>query len=312
MRPRAFETFERHSASLRLRSRLSFSNLSPSSSSFWSIPGITAASLEGPSLGSGSSPASPSDASGAFSSSFSPNTSSSLNSRAATPSFLFLSRRSRSFLATFPRLCPAETSGRERQIRSRQTVRKILICPPGEGKPYPSRVPPCPLVAKATQCPKPSVFAARKRPEVLLDELPVVRRHLVRAREVELFFAYPLELAPEPVLELLQVGEHVLLELLEAEGVQEDLFLLELLHAADDLPEIRHVEVLTSELAPEVLGVFHPLAELPAELEDLLGRERARLIVGSVRRAGAQERLAASGVLRACGIGAPRLGSLLT
>src|SRR3990172_1146321 len=290
MRPRAFETFERHSASLRLRSRLSFSNLSPSSSSFWSIPGITAASLEGPSLGSGSSPASPSEASGAFSSSFSPNTSSSLNSRAATPSFLFLSRRSRSFLATFPRLCPAETSGRERQIRSRQTVRKILICPPGVW----------------------SVFAARKRPEVLLDELPVVRRHLVRAREVELLFAYPLELAPEPVLELLQVSEHVLLELLEAERVQENLLPLELLHAADDLREIRHVEVLTSELAPEVLGVFHPLAELPAELPDLLGRERARLIVGSVRRAGAQERLAASLLLRACGIGATRLGSGLT
>src|SRR3972149_470544 len=253
MRPRAFETFERPSASLRLRSRLSFSDLSPSSSSFWSTPEITASSvsLEGPSLGSGSSPASPS---GAFSSSFSPNTSSSLNSRAATPSFLFLSRRSRSFLATFPRLCPAETSGRERQIRSRQTVRKILICPPGVW----------------------SVFAARKRPEVLLDEMPVVRRHLVRAREVELLFAYPLELAPEPVLELLQVSEHVLLELLEAERVQENLLPLELLHAADDLREIRHVEVLTSELAPEVLGVFHPLAEVPAELPASPRRDPAR------------------------------------
>src|SRR3990172_2468336 len=305
MRPRAFETFERHSASLRLRSRLSFSNLSPSSSSFWSTPEITASSvsLEGPSLGSGSSPASPS---GAFSSSFSPNTSSSLNSRAATPSFLFLSRRSRSFLATLPRLCPAQTSGRERQTRSRLAVRKILIGPPVDGKTYASRLPPRPAAANS---PNRSVLAARKRPEVLIDELPVVGRHLVRAREVELLFADPLELAPEPVLELLQVGEHILLELFETERVQEDLLLLELLHAADDLREIRHVEVLTRELAPEVLRVLHPLAELPAELADLLGRERARLIVGSVRRAGAQERLAASRLLRARGVGATPLGS---
>src|SRR5690606_37761681 len=114
----------------------------------------------------------------------------------------------------------------------------------------------------------------RQRPVVLLHQLPVLGRHVVRAREEQPRALVALDLAAERVLELLEPVDDLRLEALDGGEVLE-VGAVQLAQAADRLVERRDVDALRGERAADLLGLGLPLLELAAELADVIGAELA-------------------------------------
>src|SRR5690554_6083909 len=112
----------------------------------------------------------------------------------------------------------------------------------------------------------------RQRPVVLLHQLPVLGRHVVRAREEQPRALVALDLAAERVLELLEPVDDLRLEALDGGEVLE-VGAVQLAQAADRLVERRDVDALRGERAADLLGLGLPLLDLTAELADVVGAE---------------------------------------
>jgi hypothetical protein len=106
----------------------------------------------------------------------------------------------------------------------------------------------------------------RKGTIVLLDELTVLRGHLIRTGEKESIFADAFQLPAKPVLELLELFEEGALKLVESQGIEINLVLIERLHAFDDTLKVGNLEILTLKLTPQVIGFVHPLTKLTPPL----------------------------------------------
>src|SRR5690606_16386249 len=143
-----------------------------------------------------------------------------------------------------------------------------------------------PSRSPAERTPRALPPSPRQRPVVLLHQLPVLRRHVVRARQEQPLPLVALDLAAERVLELLEPVDDLCLEALDGGEVLE-VGAVQLAQAADRLVERRDVDALRGERAADLLGLGLPLLELAAELADVIGAELdGAAVAAGIPRAG--------------------------
>src|SRR3954447_16762429 len=110
----------------------------------------------------------------------------------------------------------------------------------------------------------------RQRSVVFLDRLAETFRYLVGARERERLVAR-VGLAPQGKLEFFELVDGRGLQLLEPARVRVKAIVVERLEVAHHLVKFARIDARLLELPAQRLGVVRPLAELAAELADVIG-----------------------------------------
>ena len=133
------------------------------------------------------------------------------------------------------------------------------------------RITSCPLFSDPPPC-DPRSRSLRQRLVVLLDQLAILLRNVVRARE-EHFAAFRFGLTAEVELETLHAFGHRRLEPLECRGILVDAIVVERPQVAQHFVEQLGIDTLPLHHSAELGGVGGELARIAAELTDVAGVE---------------------------------------